>query len=135
MYLVLALIMMASAITILFEREFTNGLKKLFSIPGMSLFLPLFVLSFLLIYNQTLVLWSINETQNVLLTLIKGFKEIFPFQKGSQIVAPVVFIALIALIPHFVVAFKKKRRMRMTFTYSWLVSLILWLILVFLLVS
>lgn len=134
MSLIIALILVSSAIVIMFSQEFSNGFKWIFAIPGMALFLPLFVISYALLANQEFVFWLTSEAKTLLHKGITLLQACLPFQKGQYLLATASLISIVALMPHALIAYRKARRIHNTFHYAWFVSIVSWLILVILLV-
>ena len=134
MLFTLALLVFCSAIFVFFLDEFKGLLKKIFSIPGFKLVIPLIIASLVIeayeAWGQWLLLWF----QKGLHQILYKFASFMPFEMGAVLVVRILFLLAAAMLPVGISHFRAKRQGRRqpeSFTF-WL-GLTLWLIAIILL--
>ncbi len=134
MIVTLALVVFCSSIVAFFSQEFIRMFKKLFSIPGVKLFLPLAIASLLIEMHEEFGFWVLTWGQLQLHRIINAVARFLPFDTGSVLLVRIVFLFCLAILPVLVFRFgvKKKGRAQPDVVSYWS-GLVLWIIAVILL--
>ena len=135
MELMLALLVFFSAIILLFANEFERFIQKAVSIPGVKLFVPLIMVSFLIEQYENWCVWFVLECQIQLHNAVQLVVGLLPFQLGAVLLSNVLFLFLLACLPMCLVWLMEKRHkiFRMPISPSYF-GYILWIIAAFLLI-
>lgn len=129
MIVTIALIVFLSSIAAFFAQEFGRMLKKFFSIPGMKLFVPLLLASWLIVVYEEWGRWLLFRSQTALHHLVLRMHALVPYETGSLHAAKIFYLFLVATLPIWIfelAALRKGSRKRQPPTY-W-IGLVLWLI-------
>lgn len=129
MLLTLALVVLCSAIIVFFSQEFSGFLKKIFSIPGVKIFLPLALASLIVEAYEAWGYWFLFRFQVAFHQIIYKLAMMMPFKTGALAFARFLILFLLAGLPIWIAklrAQQKGRRHPQPFVYH--VSLMLWLI-------
>ncbi len=110
MHMLLAWIVLFTAIVAFFLDEFVRVLKKIFSIPGFKLFLPLLMASFIMERFAVWIWKGLTFFQERIADLVSVLSRSLPFQKGAVIMAHALIIFIMISIPLWVNANKKKKK-------------------------
>ncbi len=134
MLVTLALLVFCSAIFVFFSKEFGQFFKKIFSIPGTKLFIPLLFATWLIIayepWERLIILWFQTTTHRV----IHYVSQFIPLAKWAISLTWILFLLVLACLPVWIAHFrnrKMKHQGPQPFTY-W-VGFLLWVIAVILL--
>ncbi len=125
--LTIALVVFGCAIMVFFSKEFGNFIKKLLSIPGMKLLLPLIFVSFFIIYFKLEVLWFLAKFQTILFTLTQSLASLFPFQTMAYALATILVLISITVLPVLAINLWHKRKTYHSFEYISLTMTVIWL--------
>ena len=129
MMLVLALAMLGMSIAVIFSQEFVRIFKKIASIPGVTLLVPLaFASWFIELYEDwghwLLLRWRVFIDQG-----LHAVALALPFGKASHSFARILFLFLLATVPVWLARLvAKKRGIKRPLTQSYRVGLVLWVI-------
>jgi len=123
----LVLFVLVAAILVIFLHDFGKMLKKLFAIPGVALFLPLFLVSWVVVTFEQFFLWILLKIQIFLVASVSFLASLLPFTWGANMVAGVVLLMALTLLPMAAVHVWNKRRMFQAVPNVWLVGLFIWL--------
>ena len=126
--LTIALVVLICSIVVMFSAEFGDFFKKIFSIPGMKLFLPLIFVTILVGYYEPWLLIGLIEVQRILVEVSEKLASWLPFQTGAVSTARVLLLMLLSLLPVFVLNLWLKRRTFHGFQYSYLTTTLIWLL-------
>jgi len=129
MIVTLTLLVFCSSIIAFFSQEFLRMFKKLFSIPGVKLLLPLAVASLLIEMHEDFGFWVLTWGQLQLHRIINALAGLLPFETGSVLLVRIVFLFCLAILPVLVYRFgvKKKGRAQPDDVSYWS-GLVLWII-------
>ena len=118
-----------------FSQEFVRLFKKLFSIPGGTLLLPLVLASIVVAICQDLSLWLLLRYQALLDRMINALASLFPFKTVMVLFISIVYLFIIAILPGWIFRYRSKLKNshESPFYIYWL-GLILWLIAAILLI-
>lgn len=123
----IALVVFACAIVVFFSREFGNSIKKIMSVPGMKLILPLFLVTFVLVYFEPEVLWSLTKLQAMLLLLTQNLAFILPFGKMANATANLLVLMCLSLLPVLAINLWYKRKTYYPLPYAGLTITLIWI--------
>ncbi|CEK09791.1 hypothetical protein [Legionella hackeliae] len=132
MLLTVALVVFCCAIMVFFSQEWSNFLKKIFAIRGMKLLLPLFVVSFLLVYYEAWVSWGLLTTKWCLHQAADWIASQLPFDFALP-VANIILMMGLAVFPVVLANFWIKRKSFEPFQYAFVTSMNIWLLVAILL--
>ncbi|KTD20534.1 Uncharacterised protein [Legionella lansingensis] len=134
MLLTLALLVLFCAIVVFFSNEFANFFKKLFAIRGMKLLLPLILATTLIVLYEHWVSWGVLYARWLLHVAVTTMANRFPFP-GSLLITKILILMVLAVLPVVVIDFLEKRRRFEPFRYSFITSMIIWLVVAMLLTA
>ncbi len=130
MIVTIALVVVCSSIIAFFSQEFVRMFKKLFSIPGMKLFLPLAIASCLIEVYEDWGFWFLTSFQAAIEKMTHALAHLFPFETGSVLIIRILFLFVLACIP--IIAYRLRAKFKGNYAaphpYIDLLSLILWLV-------
>jgi hypothetical protein len=124
----MSFIVLCAAIVVLFSQEFASVFKKIFAIPGVKLFLPLFVVSLLVEYYQAMGIWFLLFYKDYLHIFLHYLVSVLPFAKGAITFVHILYLFVIACVPIWILygwAWHKKRPKPWTHAYQ--LGFICWL--------
>ncbi|WED42339.1 hypothetical protein [Legionella cardiaca] len=127
MLLTVALVVVGCAIVVLFSREFGNFFKKMFAIRGMKLFLPLILVSTLVVYYEYWISVGLLNIKWVLHRVASMIADWLPFT-GALLVANILVLMLVSVLPVAFANFLNKRRHYEPLRYAFVISMVLWLL-------
>jgi hypothetical protein len=93
-----------------FSQEWIGLFTRFFSIPGMRLFLPLFVVSTVVEHTEPWLFKGFYYIKMGLLMTAHRLQEALPFQLGAYTVARVLILVIIVLIPLWIVQGLRRRK-------------------------
>ncbi|KTD48597.1 hypothetical protein Lrub_0948 [Legionella rubrilucens] len=134
MLLTIALVVLCSAIVVFFSQEFSEAIKKFFKIPGMKLFLPIALASFLAAYYELWVLWALLKLKAVLYVLTEGIQAILPFDTADWLVAQILLLFALTIIPVVLIDLWSVKKTYERFKRPYLLSTVIWIVAAFALV-
>ncbi|MBA3537331.1 MAG: hypothetical protein H0T84_12115 [Tatlockia sp.] len=123
----IALVVFACAIAVFFSKEFGNSIKKLMSIPGMKLLLPLFLVTFLLVYFEPEVLWCLTKLQAMILVLTQNIASILPFEKFANATAGLLVLMSLTFLPVLAINIWYKRKTYYPLPFAGLTITLIWI--------
>jgi hypothetical protein len=130
MSMILALVVLCTAILAFFLQEFTHLFKKICSIPGAKILLPLFFVS-LAVEHYRLWIWKIFfSLQNLLGAIISKLALILPGGKISIIMARALILLFVIFFPLPFAYFNARRKMTVSSRY-WVTIVGIWLWVIF----
>ena len=128
--LTLSFIVLSSAIFILFLDEFIRLFKKIHSIPGVKLLVPLALASLLVVLYEEGHLRFLLWCQEAFHGLIHFLSKFSPFEKGAVSLTQIVLLVVLAVLPigcfSLKVKLQKHHQPPHAFTYH--LGLALWII-------
>ena len=125
--LLLAALVFGCAILMFFSQEFANTFKKIMAIRGMKLFLPLILVTYLVLSFQAELVWALTKIQALLFTLIAFLAKLFPFNGLANVIASVLVLMALTFLPVLAIDFWIKRKTYHGFNQASLTSLFIWL--------
>jgi hypothetical protein len=136
MLLTLTLTVLIGSIFVLFSQEFIGLFKKIMSIPGVKLFLPLAVASSVVEIYEELGWWLLSQFQLVVHQSIYYLAAFLPFDTGAISLICILYLFLVASIPSWIYRFRTQKRVRsdqLVFTrwlglWLWIMAAILLLV-------
>ncbi|WP_028388279.1 hypothetical protein [Legionella fairfieldensis] len=126
--LTVALVVLTCSIIVFFSQEFVNFFKKLFAIPGMTLFLPLLLITALLVYYEPWFSWILSIIQTIFDKLVVAIANVLSFHRGVKYVASVLVLWSLSVLPVWIIDVWYKRKTYHAFSYSYLISTVIWLV-------
>ncbi|STX29644.1 Uncharacterised protein [Legionella beliardensis] len=123
-------IIILASIIVFFSKEFGEFIEKLMDIRGVAIFLPLALASLVIIYYEAWILWGLLFVKIGLHSAASWLASILPFQSGQQGIATFILIYLITLIPITILFFQKKKK---PFFYNprlWIITALIWILLI-----
>jgi hypothetical protein len=124
----LVFVVFISAIIVTFSKELGNFIKKILAIPGVGLLLPLTLVTILVVTYEPWVLAGLFYIKSSLHSTIMRVVSILPFQTGAQIIVATLVIMGLTLLPVLALNVWSKRRTRLPFSHSGVISAAIWLL-------
>ena len=131
----LGLVICLGAIFIIFSREFITFGKRIFSIPGVKLLLPLAIASLLIELHEEWGRWLLLRLQSVIHQFLHDIATLLPVKISSVFLVRIIYLFLLAMLPLCVYLFRARNKTRAhsrRLTYV-LFSLGIWIVAVILL--
>ncbi|KTC86035.1 MULTISPECIES: hypothetical protein [Legionella] len=125
--LTIALVVLASSIVVFFAKEFSDFFKKVFAIPGMTLILPLLLVTALIVNFENWVYLGLAHIQTFLLSLSTKLASWMPFRLGANYVANILVLMGFSFLPVLGLQYWVKRKSYHSFPYTGLTITVLWL--------
>ena len=133
----LALLVFIASIITFFSGEFGRLFRKIYSIPGAPVVLPLLIISgFLVAYMQNVLSFLLWNQSGLRFTMIK-LVECLPFHTGAAFITEVICLFLFTTIPVWglywsmrsQIQYLKKAKPYATHVYAvlWIYLVILWI--------
>lgn len=135
MILTIALVVLFAAIVVFFSQEFTNFFKKLASIPGVLLLVPLLIASWVVEVYEAWGHWFIIITEALLHQAAAGLSALLPFEKGALTVVYVSLLFLFAGMPVWLTQIKNIKKGGRKPELAYWIGAMLWIIGVILIVA
>lgn len=123
----IAILIFFAAIIVSFSKEFGAFFKKIVAIPGAKLFLPLLLVTWVVVLYEPWVLWGLLCLQQGLQAVIDGLASLISFLPESSLIAALLIILAITLVPVFTANLYIQRKSYQRFQYFWISSALLWL--------
>lgn len=125
--LALILVVVLGTTVVLFSEEIIEMFKKIFAIPGLLLFIPLIMATFLFIYGELPILAVLLAIQKFLVKLISTIANSLPFGIFSTYIVSIFVIVILTCLPVFLLDLWLKKKKRNGFAYHYLTSTIIWI--------
>lgn len=135
MLLTVALVVLCSSIFVLFSKEFGNLIKKIFTIPGTKLLLPLVLITTFYVLFEPWAILFILKLKALLHLLVAAIESLIPFTWAADFVANLLVLITFTLLPVFALNAWCIKKTYVPFKYPYLLSTILWLFIAVLLVA
>jgi hypothetical protein len=129
-----ALVVLFGVVMVLFSEEFSKSLKKLWSIKGARLLLPLFAASWFIYTFDFLFVWVIFYLSKFLQDILAFLIRIMPFQQGSESIALVVLLTFFSVVPVLIIDFFIRKKTYKSYPYPYITSTLIWILCVVLLI-
>jgi hypothetical protein len=131
-----ALVILFSAVIVFFSNEFAGGLKKFFSLPGMKLFIPLILASWLIETYEDWGYWLLIKIQAAFHQTLHYLAQMMPFERGAAAFVQIMVLFLLGGVPLWLVFLraKQKGKRHPQLVGAYYFSLILWIVGVLLLI-
>lgn len=127
--LVMALLVLGTAIVVFFSQEFADAIKKFFSIPGMKLFIPLIIVSWVYERYEPWVLWCLLYIQKALHRLTHHVAGTLPFPNWAITHAKIVTLVVFAIAPiGLCYTLTRLKGLREPNPAGYLIGIILWMV-------
>ena len=133
-FLFLALLIFCTAFLVIFSQEFAGIIKKVLSVPGFTLLLPLILVSLVVSYFDTWITWLLFFLKQGLELTKESLANHLPQNYYPQYAAPLLLLLGVSLIPLALlqwVAWRRNGYRPWPFMYPMVTAL--WLILLILL--
>lgn len=128
MLLTLAIVVFFASIFVFFSQEFIKTGKKIFSIKGAPLILPLAIASWLLYQFSSWILWGLYYYGEVLTKLRKILMMVIPFQQLGYPLATIIVLTVISVLPVVLLDIYLKHKTYKGYKYPYTTSSIIWII-------
>ena len=136
MDIVFTLIVLCTAIIGLFSQEFTSMFKRIFSIPGAPLLLPLILISLIIETHLVWVWYFLAKMRSGLVFFETKLYVLMPQQVVTEIFVHVLILTLLPVIPMLLVGYlTRKNTLSDPMFYMYRISAVIWLIAAILFVS
>ncbi|KTD66428.1 hypothetical protein [Legionella shakespearei] len=127
MYLTLALVVLVAAIVVLFSQEFIQLFKKILTIKGAKLVLPLLIVSWLVFTFDYWVLWGIYYYGTVLNSITAFLSNLLPFQTGAYPLVMILLLTAISVVPVILWEHYLWKQNYKHYQYPYLTSTLIWI--------
>lgn len=128
MFFILVLLVLSAAIVVFFSEEFAEFIKKLAKIPGVKLFVPLFIASWFVIYFEYWVGLMLFYVHRWIEFDIQLLMDILPFEWGARKTAQIINLSLMTVAPVILFDwFYKRKHHHRPFTYIRLLFIVLFI--------
>lgn len=131
----LVLIVCIASIFCFFIQEFIGLFKRIFSIKGVKIILPLAFASGLVYLNTPFIVWHLYFIQDVLDSALLNLMYFIPFHTAKELVALIMLLTLLAVLPSALLHLHSKKFHNKPYGHPYLVSTLIWVITVILLFS
>lgn len=136
MLLLLSMFVLFTAIVGFFSREIIDFLSRLFSIPGVKIVLPIFLVSLAVESDAVWGWWGLSSFRMILSSIEQVFVKLMPFQTMDKEVARILFLTLLGCLPlGIALVLTRKKPMTKAPYYAYRVGAFLWVLSVIVLVS
>ena len=133
MFFTLAGLVLMATVVVFFSEEFAGFIKKIFSIPGFLLLIPLAIASYVVLKFESYLAMFLYFLNNAFHVIIGIIYKILPFTTGALQVARIIFLCLATVLPLFILDWVMKRRTHRPFEYHYLIGSTLFIVLAFIL--
>lgn len=123
----LVFFVLVAAILVIFLHDFGKLLKKLFAIPGVALFFPLLLVSYILVSFESFFLWLLLKIQIALIGTIAYIAAWLPFTLGADVLVSVVLLMVITFLPMLAIQEWNRRRMFQAIPNVWMFGMFIWI--------
>lgn len=124
----LAGVIVFSAVLIFFSQELIGFIKKIMSIKGAKLVLPLFFISWVVYSFELWILWVLLGYQKYLNIICLFLEQINPYKSVAQPVAVIVILTVISVLPVYILDKIVQKRVYHRYKYPYITSAIIWII-------
>ena len=124
----LAAVVFCATIFVFFSQEFINVAKKILTIPGANLILPLALASWFVYHAYPWILGSIYHYKILLNTLAAFFASVLPLGELSSYVGAILLLTVISVLPVFLLDLLFIKKTYKPYPYPYLTSTFLWLV-------
>ena len=128
MLLTLALVIFAAAIITLFSQEFIGLFKKIISIKGAELILPLAAASFVVYKFDFWFVWVLHYYRVILSHMVLYIAWIFPSYTFFTYIAIIAVLTILSVAPVILLDWIFRKRAFKPYPYPYLTSSLIWLI-------
>ena len=128
--LTITLLILASALLLMFSAELIKGLKKLFSIPGVAWILPVLLVSYILTVDEDMTRWILKLIQLALQSTVLTIAESLPFKTGALQVAECVLLMSLSVVPVWLINVWQVKKNYVPLKHRGIAIALLWLFLV-----
>lgn len=126
MLLTLAVVVLLTAIFALFSDEIAHAVGRMKTIPGVSLLVPLFVVSLGVFYFQDMLLWISMMVRNTLNAWISQGASLLPSPFNHEIFLVILGLVCLAVLPSIIITVWRRYKILPPFEYHWVLSSFLW---------
>ncbi len=131
--LTISLVVFVCAIVVFFSKEFGNTIKKIMSIPGMKLILPLAIVTLVIVYLEAEVLWCLTKLQLIVLVVRDKLAHLLPLQRMANYLATLLVLMSLSFLPVVAIDYWYRRKSIHGFRYINLTIVLIWLFIALLL--
>jgi hypothetical protein len=128
MLLTLTLVVFLATIATLFSQEFISLFKKIISIKGAELFLPLAAASWLIINFDFWFTWVLHYYRAFLNHLVKAVAWIMPSYPIFIYFSFIIVLTLISILPVLALDWIFRKKLFYPYPHPYLTSTLIWLI-------
>ncbi|KTD61507.1 hypothetical protein [Legionella spiritensis] len=127
MLLTITLVLLGTSILVFFSQEFGKAAKKLFSYPGVTWCLPVFLASFLVVSYEHWVLWGLLKIKALLHLFVEWIVDILPFTTGEFLVAKLLVLMVLTILPVWALNIRSIRKTFKPYKHPYLLSALIWI--------
>ncbi len=124
----MALVILSAAILVFFADECVALLKKLFAIPGVTLFLPFILATNLLFFVEDEVTSLLEVMYDFLMLLSQGMASFLPDYSWAHKACQAIALALLSILPVWIADAWSWRKTFNFFPYPILLGTVVWLV-------
>jgi len=131
----LAIVICAFAILVFFAQEFLGRFKKIFGLPGVTLFAPLVLASSVILVYEFWEPWLFLRVKIILNSIPEAIAHILPFGSFSIYLAKIIYLSCMASLPIWMAYYKSRAKgNRKANAVPFWMGLFLWVFLAMLLI-
>jgi len=136
MLLLLSMFVLFTAIVGFFSREIVDYLSRLFSISGVKIFLPIFLVSLVVETDAVWSWWGLSSFRMILSSTEQAIVQLMPFQTVGKALARISLLTLLGCLPlGIALVLTRKKPMAKAPYYAYRIGAFLWVLSVIVLVS
>lgn len=129
------LLILCASIIVFFIEDFQKLFKKIFSIVGTKLFLPILFASILFYKLDAWILWVLYYYKEIMLYFLKIILKCLPAKLQLFSIAEVILLSIFSVLPVTIMNRISLRNTRMLYKYPYLTSLVIFIISAFVLIT
>lgn len=128
MLVTLTLVILLAAIIVFFSQEFIQIFKTIFAIKGVMLFLPLFIVSWLIFTFDYWTLQVISYCQQILSEILTFLVSIMPFSFMAEHVSLIMILTSVSVLPVYLLDLIMRKKYFKGYQYPNVTSIIIFII-------
>ncbi|MFI4963633.1 MAG: hypothetical protein ACHP6H_07245 [Legionellales bacterium] len=126
MLFTLAMVVFFASIMVFFSQEFIRLFKRVMSVPGATLVLPLALVSWVVYAFDYWLLWGVFYYRECLQYIYRFLIRMLPFPQYAPSVALVLLMTLISVLPIYLLNWYSRKQTYHPYKYPYVTSSIIW---------
>lgn len=127
-------VVLLSSIVVFFASEWSDFFKKIFAIPGAKLLLPLIGFTTLIIAYKPWVVWGLIHLQANLQVFVTKLAKWLSFIPDNLLLVQIFVLMALTLLPMLAINTALERKKYISFKYTYIVGIAIWILVASLLV-